>query len=167
MKALKLSRLLLLVGAITLFSAATVGCKKKVKDADIKAAIETALSSNPSAAGIAVDVKEGVATLTGEFKDQASKDAIASVVSAVKGVKSVTNNSTVAPAYVPPVISADDPLISAVKDALKAFPGVSATVKDGIISVTGKIAKADRQKLMMALQALRPKKVDVAGLTNN
>ena len=140
-------------------------CKKKVKDADIKAAIETALKADPSAANTMVSVEKGIATITGECKDQACKDNCAAMVTKIKGVKSVVNNCTVA-AFTPPVISADDPLTTAVTDALTAFPGVSATVKDGIISLTGQIAKADRQKLMMVLQALKPKKVDPSALTN-
>ena len=165
---LQLSRMLLLVSAIAILSATTVGCKKKAKDADVKAAIETTLAADPMAAGAMVDVKDGVATLTGECKDDMCKMHVAEVVGKMKDVKSVVNNLTVAatPVVTAPVITADDALTTAVKDALTAFPGVSATVKDGIISVTGKIAKADRQKLMMVLQALKPKKVDVAGLTN-
>jgi hyperosmotically inducible periplasmic protein len=163
---LQLSRMLLLISAIAVLGATTVGCKKKAKDADIKASIETALKADPMAAGTMVDVKDGVATISGECKDEMCKAACEKTVAAVKGVKSVVNNCTVMPAPPPPTISADDPLTTAVNDALKAFPGVSATVKDGIVSLTGQIAKADRQKLMMALQALKPKKVDVAGLTN-
>ncbi len=164
---LQLSRMLLLLFAIGLFSTTIVGCKNKAKDADIKTAIEAALVDNPAAEGVIVDVKDGVATISGQLKDQASKDAITTIVTGVKGVKSVVNNATVAVAPPPPTISADDALTTAVTDALKAFPGVTATVKDGVISLSGKIAKADRQKLMMVLQSLKPKKVEVADLTNN
>ena len=155
-----------LVLAISVSAISLTSCKKKAKDADIKAAIETALKADPMAAGTMVDVKDGVATISGECKDDMCKASCEKMVAAVKGVKSVVNNCTVAPAFVPPVIKADDPLTQAVKDALTAFPGVSATVKDGIISLTGQIAKADRQKLMMVLQALKPKKVDPSALTN-
>ncbi len=161
----KLSRLMLLMGAFAL-AISFNACKKKVKDADIKAAIETALKADPMSAGTMVSVEKGVATITGECKDDLCKTHCAEMVAKIKGVKSVVNNCTVAAAFVPPVISADDPLTTAVTDALTAFPGVSATVKDGIISLTGQIAKADRQKLMMVLQALKPKKVDPSALTN-
>jgi osmotically-inducible protein OsmY len=138
-------------------------CKKKMKDADIKAAIETALKADPTAANTTVSVEKGVATISGECKDEMCKTNCAELVSKIKGVKSVVNNCSVAP---PIVIAADDPLTTAVTDALTAFPGVSATVKDGIITLTGQIAKADRQKLMMVLQGLKPKKVDPSALTN-
>lgn len=156
----KTNILLLAVLALTVSFTA---CKGKLKDADIKTAVENAIAATPDASGVTVAIEKGVATLTGNLKDEALKSQLTDIVSKIKGVKSVVNNATVAP---PVVVTADDPLTQAVTDALKAFPGVSATVKEGIITVTGAIAKADRQKLMMALQALKPKKVDVAGLTN-
>ncbi len=153
-----------LVLAISASAISLSSCKKKLKDADIKAAIETALKADPMAAGTMVDVKDGVATISGECKDDMCKAACEKMVTAVKGVKSVVNNCTVAPPPAPVVIAADDPLTKAVKDALTAFPGVSATVKDGIISLAGEIEKADLQKLMMVLQGLKPKKVDPSAL---
>ena len=149
--------------AIAALTISFTSCKKKPKDADVKAAIEKVIAADPMMTGTTVAVEKGVATISGVCKDDMCKAACEKAVAAVKGVKSVVNNCTVAP---PVVIAADDPLTQAVTDALKAFPGVSATVKDGIISLTGSIAKADRQKLMMVLQALKPKKVDPAGLTN-
>lgn len=152
--------------AIAALAIGFTSCKSKPKDADIKTAVEKVLADDPMMSGTTVSVEKGVATISGVCKDDACKAACEKAVAAVKGVKSVVNNCSVAPPPMPVEISADDPLTKAVTDALKAFPGVSATVKDGIISLTGSIAKADRQKLMMALQALMPKKVDAAGLTN-
>jgi hyperosmotically inducible periplasmic protein len=153
-----------LVVAIAATAISLTSCKKKAKDADIKAAIETVLKADPMAAGTMVDVKDGIATISGECKDDMCKASCEKMVAAVKGVKSVVNNCTIAPPPAPVVIAADDPLIKAVNDALTAFPGVSANVKDGIISLTGEIKKADLQKLMMVLQALKPKKVDPSAL---
>jgi osmotically-inducible protein OsmY len=149
--------------AIASLAIGFTSCKKKMKDADIKAAVEKALAADPMSAGTTVSVEKGVVTLAGQCKDEMCKSACEKTAAAVKGVKSVVNNCTVAP---PVEITQDDPLTKAVTDALKAFPGVSAMVKDGIITLTGTIAKADRQKLMMILQELKPKKVDPSGLTN-
>lgn len=130
------------------------------KDSDIKTAIETQLKSNP---GVTVDVKDGVATLSGTFTDDATKAAVESTVKAVKGVKSVVDNAVVTPAPVqapaPVVISPDDTLKSNVSTALKNFAGLSADVKDGIVTLTGEVKKADLPKVMMALSALHPKKI--------
>lgn len=137
-----------------------VSCKPK--DADIKTAIEQAISAIPDAAGATIEVKDGIATITGEFKDETARIAAETAAKAVKGVKSVVNNGTVAaPVVVAPVeVSADAALISAVADAVKDFSTVKADVKDGIITLTGEIQKTNLPKLMMSLNALKPKKVD-------
>jgi len=141
-------------------------CKGKVKDADIKTAVEAALASTPGYSGLMVDVKDGAVTVTGEVTEASAKTALQSTVSAVKGVKSVQDNTTVmAPPPPPtPAISADDPLTKGVTDALKDHPGISATVNDGVITVTGEIKAADWRKVKIALDGLKPKKVDASGL---
>lgn len=160
----KLSTLLLLFGAVALISSTTPGCKSKVSDMDVKTAVETALQANPETAGLMVDVKDGVATVSGEAKDEAAKAKAAELATAVKGVKSVQNNVAVAPPPPPVQITADDPLTTAVKDATKDFPTVTATVNDGVISVSGELKSDAWKKLKMALDGLKPKKVDAAGL---
>ncbi len=160
MKIVKLLPMLLLMAGL-----AFTGCK--LKDADIKASIEKSLKENPATAGVMVMVNEGVATLSGEVPDAAAKTALEASVKTMKGVKSVQDNTTVpAPVTVtaPPVITADDPLMSAVKDATKDYPGVNATVAAGVVTVTGEITAAKWKALKMTLDALNPKKVDGAGL---
>jgi osmotically-inducible protein OsmY len=141
--------------------AATVGFVScKPKDADIKTALEEKLKATPELAGVTVDVKEGVATLTGEVKDAATVASATTLLQDVKGVKSVTNSLTVTPAPAPIIVSADDALTKAVTDAVKDYTTVKATVKDGIVSLSGELAKTSLPKLMMAIQALHPKKVE-------
>ena len=65
--------MVLLIGAVVLISSTTPGCKSKEKDADVKTSVESALRANPETAGLMVDVKDGVATITGETKDDAAK----------------------------------------------------------------------------------------------
>jgi len=103
--------------------------------------------------------------LSGVFKDDASKSAFETTVKAIPGVKSVVNNSTVAPpapvvAPAPVVINGDDALKTGVTDATKDFPGVKAEVKDSIITLTGNIKRASLQKLMMSLHTLKAKKIE-------
>jgi len=160
----KLSRLLLLFGTVALISNTTPGCKSKVNDADIETAVETALRANPETAGLMVDVKDGVATISGEAKDEAVKVKATELAKDVKGVKSVENNVSVAPPPATVEITADDALITAVKDATKDYPTVTATVKDGVISVSGELESDSWKKLKITLDGLKPKKVDVSGL---
>ena len=153
MKLVKLIPALLLVGGLTLTS-----CKPK--DSDVKTSVETAITSNPDASGVTVMVNEGVATLTGEVKDEATKAAIEASAKSAKGVKSVVNNLTVAPPPAPVVVAADDPLTTGVKDATKDLPTVTATVADGVVTLTGSIEKAKLTTLMQTLNSLKPKKID-------
>ena len=158
------SRLLLLVATVALISSISPGCKSKPKDVDVKSSVETALRPNPETNGLMVDVKDGVVTLSGDAKDEEAKTKASELATAVKGVKSVQNNVSVAPPPPPVEITADDPLTSAVKDATKDYPTVTATVKDGVISVSGELKSDAWKKLKMALDGLKPKKVDASGL---
>jgi osmotically-inducible protein OsmY len=157
---------MMLTAVLALIS--TSSCKKKVSDTDLKAAIEKALAADPMAAMTKVSVEKGIATITGECKDDACKASCEKIVSAIKGVKSVVNNCAVAPPPVSVVPVANvDALTKAVTDALKDFPGVAATVKDQIATLTGEIAKDKMQKMMMGLNALKSvglKSIDSKGL---
>lgn len=150
--------LLVAIASIWLFS-----CKPKIKDEDI----QTQIQSNTSLSNLVANVKDGVVTLSGECKDEAEKAAAESAVRQIPGVKNVVNNTTIAPPPPPPApveIAADDPLTKGITDALKDFPTVKATAKDGIISVTGEATAANWKKIKIALDALKPKKVDASGL---
>jgi len=142
-----------------------MGCKPK--DSDIKAAVEQSFSSVLNVNSPSVEVKEGVATISGMCKDQSAKDAFEKAVAGVKGVTSVVNNCTLMPPPAPVVnpatviaSAADSTLIKGVKDATKDFPSVHANVQDGVITLTGDIKKSSLPRLMMALNSLKPKKVE-------
>lgn len=64
------------------------------------------------------------------------------------------------PQQAPVTVSADDALTTGVKDATKDFPGVSAAVSNGEITLTGEIQRSRLQTLMQSLQSLRPKKIN-------
>ena len=127
------------------------GCKPK--DADIKAAVDTAIAT---VSGVTAEVTDGVVTLSGTVASEASKTAAETAAKAVKGVKSISNTISV----VVPQISSDEVLTNGVKTALAAFADVQAAVKDSIITLTGKVKRADLQKVIEAAQSLRPKKVE-------
>ena len=124
------------------------------KDADVTTAATQALASVP---GATVNVANGVATITGEVADSAARGAAEAAVKGVKGVKSVVNNTTVTP---PVVISADDSLKTNVAAALKDYPTLTADVKDGVVTLTGEVQRTALPKVMQALSALRPKKIE-------
>lgn len=144
-----------------------IACKSKPKDADIQTKLVEALKTSP---GVTADVKEGVVTLSGQVADDAAKASAATLASTVEGVKSVTNNITVAPPPTtsqpasPVTVAADDALIAGVTTVMKDYPGIEASVKDGIVTVTGETSAAKWKILKMALDALHPKKVDATSL---
>jgi hyperosmotically inducible protein len=158
-----INRLIVLV-FFTVFGLLTISsCKSKPKDADIQAAITGKFSVLNELSSITATVKDGVVTLSGECKDEACRISAENLAKETAGVKSVINNSTVAappPAPAPVVITADDPLTKGVADATKDFPGVKASVKDGVITLTGDIKKSDLTNLMKSLHSLKPRKIE-------
>ena len=150
----------------SLFVIAIIACTAltscKQKDADVKAAIEKSIASMPTLAGTKVEVKEGVVTLNGQLTAEAAKSLAATTAQAVKGVKSVTNEITIAAvaATQPVVVAADAVLTQAIKDAVKDYPTVVASVNDGIVNLSGSLQKSSLPKLLMAISALKPKKIE-------
>lgn len=80
-----------------------------------------------------------------------------------------TTTTTVAPETVdtnttpppPPVeAAADDSLTTKANDAVKDYPGVTASVSNGEVTLTGEISKAKLPKLLQAINATNPKKVN-------
>ncbi len=159
-KKMKLTKLLMavVVSATMLF----VSCKPK--DADIKAAVETALKADPMMTGAMADVKDGIVTLTGECKDDACKAMCDKAVAAVKGVKSVVNNCTVAPPPPPPppppaslTTVLDQATQQKVKDGLKDIAGVTVEFAGDKAVLAGEVTKANRMKIMQMLAAANVK----------
>lgn len=75
----------------------------------------------------------------------------------------IPDTSMVAAPVAPPepvVIAVDDSLTNSVKDAVKDFPGVSTSISNGEITLTGSIKRAQLPKLMAGLHALHPKKIN-------
>jgi hyperosmotically inducible protein len=162
----QLNKFLLLFPALLLTTLISLNsCKSKVKDGDLKSSVEAALRANPETAGVSVEVKDGVATLGGQVTDESARAKASELAKATPHVKSVENNITVsAPPPAPVEISPDEALTSRVKDATKDYPGVTATVNDGVVSVSGNIKRDAWRKLKEDLDGLKPKKVDASGL---
>lgn len=132
------------------------------KDADIEKEISTKLSALP---GVEVTVKDGVATISGICKDDAFKQNAESIIKGIKGVKSVVNNCEIAaPETVatpaPVEINPDAVLNTSINEVVKTYNGVSATVKDGVVTLTGTIKRDQLPNLIKSVQELKPKKVE-------
>ncbi|MDY0985800.1 BON domain-containing protein [Flavobacterium sp. CFBP9031] len=131
------------------------------KDADIQKEITAKLSELP---GVSVTVEKGVATISGTCKDDAFKQNAESIVKGIKGVKSVVNNCEIPapePVVAAPVeINPDAVLTTSVNEVVKTYSGVTATVKDGVVTLTGDIKRSQLQNLIKSVQELKPKKVE-------
>lgn len=138
-----------------------VSCKKKVSDADLQTQATTVVTSNPNAS---VEVKDGVAHLSGTFADQASKDAMITSLKAINGIKEVMDMSTIAAApTVAPVetTSAVDPAVQQkVQDAVKDFPSVKVEVVNGELTLTGNVSPEQARKIKQSVDALKAGKVN-------
>ena len=150
---MKLTKVLMAVAVMA--TLAFVSCKPK--DADIKATIEAEIKADPMMAGAMVDVKDGVATITGEMKDDACKAHCEQTAKDVKGVKSVVNNCMVAAAPPPPPASVsatfDEATMQRVKDGIKDIPGVTVEFMGDKAVLKGEVTSANRMKIMQMLSS--------------
>jgi len=126
------------------------------KDADIKASADSAVAMQ----GVTVDVTGGVATISGTVADETAKSSAEASVRAVKGVKSVVNNITVTPPPPPVSMAPNDVLKAGADSVLREYSGLTATVADSVITLTGEVTKANLSKVMQALSSLKPKKIE-------
>lgn len=132
------------------------------KDADIEKEITAKISELP---GVSVTVKDGVATISGTCKDDAFKANAETIVKGVKGVKTVVNNCEIpAPEPVataaPVEINPDTVLTTSVNEVVKTYSGVTATVANGVVTLTGDIKRTQLPALIKSVQELKPKKVE-------
>lgn len=146
---------MLLLSSGALFSA----CSNKPNDSKIQSDFKDKAKDNPQLVNISANSNDGVLTLTGQCPDENCRSSAEQAAREVKGVKSVVNNISVTPASAPVVVADDATLKNSVDDVLKKYKGVSADVQNGEITLRGSIKRDDLQKLMMDLNALKPKKV--------
>lgn len=116
---------------------------------------------NVSASATTVDVNSGVVTLTGEASSAASKELTGEYAGDVDGVKSVTNNMTIAKAEAPATRTAgeklDDASITAqTRMALASHRSTSTTkikveTHEGVVTLTGIAANTAEKSLVSKL----------------
>jgi len=68
-----------------------------------------------------------------------------------------TTSSTTTTA--PVEVSSDEALLSGVKDATKDYPTVTATVENGVVTLTGTLERSKLQDLMQSIHNLKPRDV--------
>jgi osmotically-inducible protein OsmY len=92
--------------------------------------------------------------LAGEYSCKGKNDNGADTTT-TPSITTAPNNTTAAPVEV----AGDDQLRQGVTDATKDYPGVSATVNNGVVTLTGTIEKDRLSNLMQSINSLQPKQV--------
>ena len=139
-------------------STVAVSCKKKPNDTELATQATEIVKANPTAS---VEVKEGVAHLSGTFATQAEKDAMIASLKAIPGVKDVMDMSSVVPAAVVETASVVDPAVQQkLADAVKDFKTVKVEVVNGELTLTGDVTAEQARKIKMSVDALKLGKVN-------
>lgn len=135
----------------------SVACKKKVSDAELQTQATTVVTSNPNAS---VEVKDGIAHLSGTFADQASKDQMIASLKAIPGIKDVMDMSSIDEPVVETSSAVDPANVQKVTDALKDFPSAKAEVINGELTITGNVSASQARKIKMSVDAMQVGKVN-------
>lgn len=138
----------------------SISCKKKISDADLQTQATTIVTSNPNAS---VEVKDGVAHLSGTFADEQSKNAMIAQLKTVNGIKDVMDMTKIEAPVAASVAtsSAVDPAVQQkVKDAVKDFPSVKVEVVNGELTLTGNVSSLQARKIKESVDALKVGKVN-------
>lgn len=127
-----------------------ISCKKKVSDADLTAKATTTITANPNAS---VEVKEGVARLSGVYATAEERDAAIAELKKIEGVKEVMDMTSIAPAV--EVNEVDPAVLAKVQDAVKDFPSVTVEVVEGQLTLTGNVSSTQARKIKESIDALK------------
>ena len=130
-------------------------------DADLQKAATDKLAAD-KITGVTVAVNDGVATLTGMVDDITVKSRAEASVKSVEGIKSVTSTGlTLKPLPTPPPVSPDKMLEGTINESLKkkGITGVTVTVANGEVTLSGTVDKAKVPEVMMAANEAKPSKV--------
>lgn len=139
-------------------STVAISCKKKPNDTELATQATEIVKANPTAS---VEVKEGVAHLSGTFATQAEKDAMIASLKAIPGVKDVMDMASVTPAAVVETVSVVDPAVQQkLADAVKDFKTVKVEVVNGELTLTGDVTAEQARKIKMSVDALKLGKVN-------
>ncbi|MDD3495248.1 MAG: BON domain-containing protein [Dysgonamonadaceae bacterium] len=133
-----------------------------MSDADLQSEIQQVLATNPDAEDVAVTVSDKVVTLAGTVKDDAAKAAIDSIVASVKHVKSVVNELEVVPPA-PDYSELDQIIEASLPEILVEYPKLTASVEDGVVTLSGEGTQAEIDNVMTKIQELNP--VDIVNET--
>lgn len=147
------------------FAIAFVVLSCSPSDEQVTESVQQALAANTSLSPVSASVEKGVVTLTGEVENEELRQQAESSIKGIKGVKNVVNSVTVKPKGPSPEElkrSADTALLTKVNENLSRYKvqGVTATVTDSIVTLTGSVKRAEVQNAMKAAMESGAAKVE-------
>lgn len=121
-------------------------------DADLKKAAADKLTAD-KVTGVTVDVRDGVAILTGEVADETVKREAEASVESVAGIKAVTNDVKIKPPPAPVSTPIDPMLKGKLDEALRkaGCTGATVEIKDGKVTITGTVPEAKYGECFMVV----------------
>jgi hyperosmotically inducible periplasmic protein len=134
-------------------------------DEQITESVQQALSANTSLSPVSASVEEGIVTLTGEVENDELKAQAENSITGVKGVKGVVNSVTVkpkGPSAEELKKAADDAIFARVNENLAKYKvqGITASVADSIVTLTGNVKRSNVQNAMKAAMESGAAKVE-------
>ncbi len=148
---------------MSLILASTLVLWSSCKPSDAKLLEEAKAKVGAVDPSVTVEVTDAVVTLSGQVADDATRMNVENAAKEVKGVKSVTNNVVATPPPAAPVVVNDDAVITNTISAgleAKGINGVTVTVANGEVTLTGDARKSDLQTIMQVANESRPAKVN-------
>lgn len=156
-----MKRILFIMFSVLIAGTTLQSCKKS--DSALKKDVDKVLMEISSESTISSAVKDGVVTLTGTVATEAEKTALGSTISGIKDVKSVMNNITVPamPITPAPMMHSDDTIKTSIESRLnqEGYKDVKVEVKDGEVTLSGDLKRADLTKVMQIANEAKPTKV--------
>lgn len=149
-----MKKVIFIITSILLSAVMFQSCKPS--DAELQRNVNDALLA--TAPGVSATVKGQVATLEGTVESEEVKTAAGEAAKNTKNIKNVVNNIKVVP---PVVINPDDTLMENLTASLNGagFTMVNVSVRNGEVTLTGEVKKADLKKVMQIANEANPKKV--------
>ncbi|NAW50461.1 BON domain-containing protein [Elizabethkingia argentiflava] len=152
-----MKKILTTVALAILLPFAAVSCKKKNNDTNLQAKATTVVAADPQ---LKVEVKQGVAHLSGTFSDETTKQQMIESLKSIEGIKEVMDMSTPDSGSVETKAVAAPESLQKIKDALKDYPKAKAEVINGELTIQGEVTRDQARKIKQSIDALNVGKVN-------
>ncbi|QCX52836.1 BON domain-containing protein [Elizabethkingia sp. JS20170427COW] len=128
-----------------------VSCSQKPNDSELTVQATKLVTSNPKAH---VEVKDGVAHLSGEYATPEEKGKVINSIKALPGIKEVMDMTSLTPAPVEEVEVTPEDNLDKVKKALKDYPKIKVSLEKGKVVLTGEVTMKDAKNIKRIVDAL-------------